>query len=271
MAPTKDLPKGPLRLLKPASDSVSAITQLPRLSWVTRAAALLCLLASIGAQAADSADLQVLDLDQPLRLDFAGFWEKDFRRSDNWEDELNRNMRLRQEAASRQSSNPGAGRRVSIPPISVGNINLGRARGRGASLVVLARLAEYISRQTTLRISQTRDEVRIERRGDSSLVCGTGWDVTQTFASEYGVEACGWDGAQLVFQTMLPDDLIVVHRFSVSSDGQLLNLITSVISKGAESFDLIQAFNRYDAPRAEFDCEQTLSRGRVCSQAGAGL
>ena len=221
------------------------------------------------AVAQDDDQLTVLDLDQPLRLDFGGFWEKDYRRSDNWQDELTRKMRLRQESAARQGGNPGAAARVSVPPISIGNINLNGGRGRGASIVDLARLAEYISRQTTLRIDQTRDEIRIERRGDSSLVCGTGWQVVQTFTSSYGVEACGWDGQQLVFQTMLPDDLIVVHRFSVSSDGLLLNLITSVISKGSESFDLRQAFNRYDAPRAEFDCEQTLSRGRVCSQAGS--
>lgn len=231
--------------------------------------ALAVCLASLPAVAQDDNQLTVLDLDQPLRLDFGGFWEKDYRRSDNWQDELTRKMRLRQESAARQGGNPGAAARVSVPPISIGNINLNGSRGRGASIVDLARLAEYISRQTTLRIDQTRDEIRIERRGDSSLVCGTGWQVVQTFTSSYGVEACGWDGQQLVFQTMLPDDLIVVHRFSVSSDGLLLNLITSVISKGSESFDLRQAFNRYDAPRAEFDCEQTLSRGRVCSQAGS--
>lgn len=233
------------------------------------AMALAVCLASLPAVAQDDDQLTVLDLDQPLRLDFGGFWEKDYRRSDNWQDELTRKMRLRQEATARQGGNPGAAARVSVPPISIGNINLNGGRGRGASIVDLARLAEYISRQTTLRIDQTRDEIRIERRGDSSLVCGTGWQVVQTFTSSYGVEACGWDGQQLVFQTMLPDDLIVVHRFSVSSDGLLLNLITSVISKGSESFDLRQAFNRYDAPRAEFDCEQTLSRGRVCSQAGS--
>lgn len=231
--------------------------------------ALAVCLASLPAVAQDDNQLTVLDLDQPLRLDFGGFWEKDYRRSDNWQDELTRKMRLRQESAARQGGNPGAAARVSVPPISIGNINLNGGRGRGASIVDLARLAEYISRQTTLRIDQTRDEIRIERRGESSLVCGTGWQVVQTFTSSYGIEACGWDGQQLVFQTMLPDDLIVVHRFSVSSDGLLLNLITSVISKGSESFDLRQAFNRYDAPRAEFDCEQTLSRGRVCSQAGS--
>jgi len=251
-----------------------SLRSLARVIWRNRGftllvAALAWLALASQTQAADSQKLQVLDLDAPLRLDFSGFWEKDFRRSDNWQDELNRNLRLRQEAAARQSSSPGSGRRVSVPPISIGNINLNRSRGRGANIVDLARLAEYISRQTTLRITQTRDEVRIERRGDSTLVCGTDWEVEQTFVSEHGVEACGWDGAQLVFQTMLPDDLIIVHRFSVSADGQLLNLITSVISKGSESFDLIHAFNRYDAPPQEFDCEQTLSRGRVCSQNGS--
>ena len=145
------------------------------------AMALAVYLASLPAVAQDDDQLTVLDLDQPLRLDFGGFWEKDYRRSDNWQDELTRKMRLRQEAAARQGGNPGAAARVSVPPISIGNINLNGGRGRGASVVDLARLAEYISRQTTLRIDQTRDEIRIERRGDSSLVCGTGWQVVQTF------------------------------------------------------------------------------------------
>ena len=124
--------------------------------------ALAVCLASLPAVAQDDNQLTVLDLDQPLRLDFGGFWEKDYRRSDNWQDELTRKMRLRQEAAARQGGNPGAAARVSVPPISIGNINLNGSRGRGASIVDLARLAEYISRQTTLRIDQTRDEIRIE-------------------------------------------------------------------------------------------------------------
>ncbi|PCI75063.1 MAG: hypothetical protein COB20_13825, partial [SAR86 cluster bacterium] len=50
--------------------------------------ATLCLTLSISAFSQDS--LPQLDLDLPLRLDFSGSWEKDFRRSDNWEDELSR-------------------------------------------------------------------------------------------------------------------------------------------------------------------------------------
>ncbi|GJM13961.1 MAG: hypothetical protein DHS20C12_23640 [Pseudohongiella sp.] len=215
--------------------------------------------------------LPQLDLDLPLRLDFSGAWEKDFRRSDNWEDELSRTLRIRQESAARQQASPGSTRIRSIPPISVGNVNLPRSRGRGANIVDLARLAEYISRQSTINIVQTRDEIRIERSGEAALICGVEYDLQRTFSSEHGVEVCGWDGQQLVFQIMLPDDLIIMHRFTVSSNQQVLNLLTSIYSKGGEPFNLIQAFNKYQAAPDEFNCIQTLSRGQVCNQSGADI
>ena len=132
--------------------------------------ATLCLTLNVSAFSQDS--LPQLDLDLPLRLDFSGSWEKDFRRSDNWEDELTRTLRIRQESAIRQQSSPGSSRSRSTPPISIGNLNLPRSRGRGANIVDLARLAEYISRQSVLDIMQTRDEIRIERRGEAALICG---------------------------------------------------------------------------------------------------
>ena len=209
--------------------------------------------------------LTVLDLNKPLRLDFSGSWEKDFRRSDNWRDELNRKMRMRQEAAQRQTSQSPR-RNVVQPPISVGSINLPRSSGSTASVVELARLAEYVSRQTTLNITQTLDEIRITRRNDSTLVCGLWYEVIQTFANEFGVEACGWDQQQLVFQTTLPGELSIVHRFNVSSNRKELNLIITINSRNRESFSLVQAFTRYDAPAPDIQCDQTLSRGRVCSR-----
>ena len=54
-----------------------------------------------------AADLPVLDLDKPIRPNFSGSWEKDFRRSDDWETELNRTIQQIQREAellSRQSS-----------------------------------------------------------------------------------------------------------------------------------------------------------------------
>ena len=152
------------------------------------------------------------------------------------------------------------------PPISVGSINLPRSSGSTASVVELARLAEYVSRQTTLNITQTLDEIRITRRNDSTLVCGLGYEVIQTFANEFGVEACGWDQQQLVFQTTLPGELSIVHRFNVSSNRKELNLIITINSRNRESFSLVQAFTRYDAPAPDIQCDQTLSRGRVCSR-----
>ncbi len=70
---------------------------------------------------------------------------------------------------------------------------------------------------------------------------------------------------------VLPDDLTITHRFTVSSNNQVLNVLTSVYSKGGDPFNLIQVFNRYQAPRDEFNCVQTLSRGQVCNQSGADL
>ncbi len=215
--------------------------------------------------------LPQLDLNLPLRLDFSGSWEKDFRRSDNWEDELSRTMRIRQEAAARQQSSPGSGRIRSIPPISIGKLNLPRSRSRGANIVDLARLAEYISRQNIIEITQSREEIRIERRGEAALICGVENNLQETFANQHGAEVCGWEGQQLVFQIMLPDELIIMHRFTVSSNNQVLNLLTSIYSKGGEPFNLIQAFNRYQAAADEFNCVQTLSRGQVCNQSGADL
>lgn len=226
--------------------------------------ALLASLTSISV-AQDTGDLPVLDLDKPLRLSFAGSWEKDFGRSDKWEDELNRMMRIRQQQAAQQRSGISTSNRG--PAVSIGNINLNPSRRRGASIVDLARLTEYVSRQTTMQILQDRNEVRIERKGEAPLICGLEDGPIETFSSAHGAEICGWDRQQLVFQITLPDDLVIIHRFSVSSDNSMLRMVTSISSKGSAPFNLIQAFNRYDAPADEFNCVQTISRGRVCSQA----
>jgi hypothetical protein len=211
-------------------------------------------------------ELPVLDLNNPLRLDFSGSWEKDFRRSDNWEEELNRLFRLQQNSSNRDRSTASGRRGNSGPRVSLGNMNLNRRRGRGANIVDLARLAEYISRQSTITIRQDREEVRIERDGDADLVCGLGDGTMNPYTGRFGVELCGWDRQQLVFEITLPDDLIVMQRFIVASNSRSLRMVTSIISKGSNSFSLITIFNSYDAPAQEFDCVQTLSRGRVCSQ-----
>ncbi|MDG2251697.1 MAG: hypothetical protein P8N11_12715, partial [Gammaproteobacteria bacterium] len=122
----------------------------------------------LNVQAPDD-DLPVLDLDTPIRMNFSGNWEKDFARSDNWEDELNRRMNLRQQNAAAQRAGIGLG---GGPSVTLGNTNLNSPRRREANLFVLARLSEYINRSSTMEIFQDRERVRIERRGEAPLICG---------------------------------------------------------------------------------------------------
>ena len=68
----------------------------------------LCLMLPTHSYTQDSSDdLPILDLDTPIRMSFAGNWEKDFGRSDNWADELSRRMSIRQENAALQRSGIG--------------------------------------------------------------------------------------------------------------------------------------------------------------------
>ncbi|MDA1370765.1 MAG: hypothetical protein O2971_08410 [Proteobacteria bacterium] len=233
-------------------------TQGKPTSFGALAGMLLLLCSAVNAQD----DLPVLNLDTPVRMNFSGSWEKDFGRSDKWEDELNRIMSMRQEQAAQQRAGISP---ISGPAVSLGGINLNPSR-RSENIVNLARLAEYISRQSTLSIVQNRNEVRVERRGEAPLICGMETGPIETFSSPHGAEACGWDRNQLVFEISLPDDLHITHQLSVSSDGSALRLITSIQSGDTIPFTLNQAFNRYQAPPDTFNCIQTISRGRVCSQ-----
>ncbi len=211
----------------------------------------------------DENSLPVLDFDTPLRLNFSGNWEKDFARSDRWEDELDRQLRLRQETAALQQAGIRTG---TGPAVSLGNLNIGRNSSRGANLIQLAQLAEYINRQSTLQITQDRNQVRIERSGEAPLICGLGDGAQTTFESAHGTEICGWENQQLVFLISLPGNIVIQHRFSVDANREQLRMVTSVNSNGGTPFNLIQAFNRYDVAADELNCIVTVSRGRVCSQ-----
>ncbi|MEC8803946.1 MAG: hypothetical protein VXX24_04160, partial [Pseudomonadota bacterium] len=176
---------------------------------------------------------------------------------------LNRLLTIRQERAAQQRSGVTV---RNLPRASLGNLNLNSLGRRGTSIVNLARLAEYVSRQTILRIEQDRNEVSIERRGEAPLICTVDHGLRETFSSEHGKEYCGWDGQQLVFIIELPDQLEISHRFDVAAAGDELRLVTSISHRGSAPFNLIQAFNRYDAGSDGLNCVLTVTRGRVCSQ-----
>ncbi len=230
-------------------------------AW-TKGACMVIFIFCLAGESVAQDDLPLLDLDTPVRLNFSGSWEKDFTRSDNWEDELNRVMRMRQEQAAAQVAGI---RPLSRPRVSIGNINLNSSRSR-SNFVNLARVAEYISRQTTMEIIQNRNEVRVERKGEAPLICGMETGPTPIFSSPHGSEFCGWNRLQLIFEITLPEQLYITHQFSVSANGSSLQLITSIQSGDSIPFNLRQTYNKYEAPPEEYNCIQTISRGRVCSQ-----
>lgn len=227
------------------------------------------------AQAAEE-EIAVLNLDRVLRPNFAGSWEKDFVRSDNWETELQRTINQMQEAAERrrrQQSGDGRRRRIATGPTSSGggggsssNAPSLVPRSTRTNLFDLAQLAEYITRNTLVDIIQNEHEIRIIREGEADLVCAVDVGVMTSFSSDVGVEICGWDRSQLLFEVSLPGSLTVQHRYSVSADTQSLNVLTSVAYRDSTPFDLIQVFSKYDAPPDSLNCRRTITRGNICNQ-----
>lgn len=230
----------------------------------TRSSQLLALLFSLWAAISGAQDdeLQVLDLETPPRMDFSGYWEKDFQRSDNWEEELGRQLSNRQLRAANQAAGISSS---TGPAVNIGSVNLNR-RNRGSNIIELARVAEYVTRQNTLMIDQDRDRVSIQRDGEAPLLCSLDIGTHETFVSAHGREICGWDRQHLIFEIALPDNLFVTHRYTVSSDGQLLRVQTSIRHRNSTQFTLTHAYNRFQAPPDEYNCITTLTRGNVCSQ-----
>ena len=233
------------------------------IQFMVNASLMICCFVSAGYSHSQTTtdDLPLLDLETPIRMNFAGNWEKDFTRSDDWQDELSRRMSLRQENAALQRSGIGLGQG---PSISLGNLGLNRPKRRQANLFDLARLSEYINRSSTMEIFQNRYEVRIHRRGEAPLICSMETGPSEVFSSRHGAEICGWDRQQLVFEIALPDGLYITHRLSISSDSERIRFMTSISSNGSVPFNLVQAFNKYQAPQDEYLCTQTVTRGRSC-------
>lgn len=248
--------------MTPASNRQPAETMTPRSPTSSIAArsarplrigtALLALLLCTVSLAADEPGRPT----NPVRPNFAGSWEKDFARSDKWEDELQRTIDQLNRDMQRQSTDAGG-------------YSMSGSRRRAGNIIANARLAELISRQTIMQITQTGGEARIERQGDAALICSTSNSLDDTFDSVHGTEYCGWDRQQLVFEIMLTEGVIIEHRFSLDPDGQTISMLTSVYDHNSTPFNLITFFNRYEAPPEGFNCVQTLSRGQVCSAADA--
>jgi len=200
---------------------------------------------------AQAEEIVGLPLDLNAKPNFSGSWEKDYRRSDEWEKQIN--LRIAEIRRQNEQRSEGSSR--------------GIQSSSGTSIIDLARFAELLSRHNDMQITHTKDEIRIHRDGEADLVCGLADAPVLSSSTRFGSEVCGWDRDQLIFRIDLPNKIGIYYRFAISDDGESLNLLTRVSSRNTLTFDLDQFFNYYDAPENDrYLCRQTLTRGKVCSQ-----
>jgi len=185
-----------------------------------------------------------------MPVDFSGSWERDYSRSDDAQAVLNSMLR-RITRPMPDPAYPGAG------PYPAQDFS---------KLVALAQLAELITRPDVLTISQNEYEISIARKDDFAMLCEFYDGHAKRTQSDYGTEICNWNGRQLESLLVLPDGLLISHRFTISDDGQNLHVATTVSSNATRTpFTLNRVYMKFDAPESDFNCVETLSMKRVCS------
>jgi hypothetical protein len=199
----------------------------------------------------------MLSFEGPMPAEFSGSWERDYSRGDDIYAVLNSTLM----ALSRNSPDS----RLSTQSRISGGGESVSSRQRAATFAI-AQLADEITRLQVLTISQSDSEILIERKDDYAIFCAFYDGVAKATESGFGAELCGWDGDHLVSQVVLPDGLQILHRFTVSADGQHLRVITSVRSSEARlPITLSRFYKKFEAPTSDFNCVETLSMKRVCS------
>ena len=188
-----------------------------------------------------------------MSADLSGSWERNYA----LDDEVNAALQVAYNKLSRTMPDER------FP----GSPGPGAPSSRDASkLLALARLAEEITRPDVLTISQNEHEISVARKDDFSLQCAFYDGVATGIENDYGTEICGWDGNQLVSILLLPDGLHVTHRFTVARDGLQLRVVTTVSSSSSRvPFTLRRFYTKFERPRSNFNCIETLSMKRVCS------
>lgn len=198
-------------------------------------------------------DDEMMHIDGAIPVDLSGSWERDYVLDDDADVALRHayNRLVRTMPDQRHPGSPG----VAAP-----------SSKDMKSLLALARLAELITRPDELTILQNEYEISIERKDDFAMLCAFYDGVAKGIESDFGTEICGWDGDQLISNLVLPDGLQVTHRFTVSTDGEQLRVVTTVSSSTSRvPFTLRRFYKKYERPPSKFNCVETLSMKRVCS------
>ncbi len=209
---------------------------------------------------ADSAPAEAPLRSSAALPDLSGHWEKNYQLSDDFE------SRIALYVADIQ-------RRLSTPQGSREGIavsgGVGGMFGGGVSNVAingLARFAEEITRMPRLDILQEDAGIAVERETDFTLRCLHGARQFVRSNNPFGNDVCGWNGERLLFSMAMPGGLSITHQFSLSADGGMLDLTTTVSSDTvAAPITIRNIYQRYEVPEDPYHCTLTLTRNRVCS------
>lgn len=188
--------------------------------------------------------------------DFSGHWEKNYQLSDDFNTRFQLYVADIQRRFTRngnlESSAVGAGRGVSAETING-----------------LARFAEELTRMPLLDITQDSDGIDIEREDDFNLRCPYGDRLYVQSSNAFGSDLCGWSQQRLLFQMRLTGGLEISHQLSLSPDGNMLNVTTTVSSDQVDvPVTISNYYTRYTPPADDFNCQLTLTRNTVCSRMG---
>jgi hypothetical protein len=123
-----------------------------------------------------------------------------------------------------------------------------------------------ITRPDVLTITQDEYEIKIARKDDFTMLCEFYEGYSKRTESEFGAEVCSWNGNQLVSHLVLPDGLLVSHRFTVATNGMSLQVSTTISSNASRvPFTVNRVYSKFEPPESGFNCMETLSMKRVCS------
>lgn len=195
-------------------------------------------------------------------VDFSGSWSLDYGQSDNIQVRLNGLVRELQREAERRAQAAGNERRGPGAALMLGS----SGTDSGASVIGLAQMADLVSKSQLLDIEQDARQIRVRREGGFALDCDFHDGRPTVVETPLGSELCGWDGHQLMFLLALPEGLSIRHRLTLGPDGEMLNVATTVSSdRVSYPFTLNRVYRRMDPEAHGFSCEQTLTRGKVCT------
>lgn len=206
---------------------------------------LFCLVLS-GCANQPAVDESVPSFSGGMPIDLSGSWERDYSRSDDIQGALNSTLR--------RVYRPPPDAAYPAPPQNLNKV------------VDLARFADLITQFDVMTITQDENEIKIARKDDFTMLCEFYDGYAKRTESEFGTEVCSWDGQQLISYLVLPDDVMVSNRYSLSADGGSLHVATTV-SSGATRvpFTINRVYMKFEPPESDFNCIETLSMKRVCS------